>query len=327
MGSVQNPPSFIDINDLFDSIINKDCLLSDVPNYLNSRETALRDNRLHQQKQQFYLQEPSPPATPKAGGASSADAQPHPGLALEFSESHFLSIETTDLPPWKDPFDLSNFDLSTSHAVNDLSSAANESTPRVPVASMQPTSANVTTGNSPQSPAQHYILPPTPLSLPSSTTTSPASAVLPSPSTAHCALTPTPATTTPHPAAATSSPKSRPKPRPKKIFPCTSAHCHPTVTTQNPEATHHHHHKDPKHRFCCRNEVCASCTSYTTRKDRNRHEVSKHSDQHLVCDVCGHTTAREDNMRVHVRAAHREGWEVVMERIVGVRVRMAMGLQ
>ncbi|CAZ80161.1 unnamed protein product [Tuber melanosporum] len=323
MGSVQGPPSFIDI---FDTFINKDCYLSEVPNSLNSRETTPRDGRLHQQ-QQPHPQELSPPPTPKAGGASSADAQPHPDLSLEFSESHFLGIKTTDLPPWKDPFDLSNFDLATTHAVNDLLATATESTPRVLVAPIQHTPPNATPGNSPRSPAQHYILPPTPLSLPPSTTTSPAPAVLPPPSTAHCTPTPTPATTTTPSTAATSSPKPRPKPRPKKTSPCTSAHCHSTATTQNPEATHHHHYKDSKHRFCCRHKDCASCTSYTTRKDRNRHEVSKHSDQHLICDVCGHTTAREDNMRVHVRAAHREGWEVIMERIVGVRVRMVMGFQ
>jgi len=32
-------------------------------------------------------------------------------------------------------------------------------------------------------------------------------------------------------------------------------------------------------------------------------------------------------MRVHVRAAHREGWEVIMKRIMGVRMRMVMGFR
>ncbi|PWW73098.1 hypothetical protein C7212DRAFT_366000 [Tuber magnatum] len=323
MGSMQSPPSFTDIDDIFDSLINKDCLLSEVPDILNSQKTTFRDNLLQQQQQQLHLQELSPPSTPKQN-----DAQPHPYFALEFSESHFLSTKTTDLPPWADPTDLFNFDLVP---VNDLLATPAELPPQVPGVSMQSTPVGSTMGSSPQSLA-HYILPPTPLSLPSSTTTSPAPAaplppapLPPPPPTGHSTLTPTPAATAPT-TAPIPSPRPRPKPHPKKAFACTSIHCHPTTTTENPETTHHHHHKDPKRRFCCRSEDCTSCTSYTTRKDRNRHEMSKHSDQHLVCDICGHKTAREDNMRVHVRAAHEEGWEMAMKRIMGVRMKMVLGL-
>ena len=53
--------------------------------------------------------------------------------------------------------------------------------------------------------------------------------------------------------------------------------------------------------------------------------ASKHGGQRLICDVCKHTTARADNMRVHVRAAHREEYEVIMKRIVEARARVIAG--
>jgi len=322
MASIQSPSSFVDFGAIFDDFINKDCLLSDVPNTLDSEETT----SLPPQERQPHLQELSPPATPKANGAPAIGTHPHPHPTLKFSESHFLATETTDLPIWKDPSDLFNFDLATPDAmlVKDLLAATDEGIPQILATLAEPIPSNPTTDYPLQAPTQYSVLPPTPFSLPS-TTTSPAPIVPPPPppSTVHSVLTPTLTTTTPPPT--TAIPTSRP--RQKKTFPCTSPHCHPTATTQNSETTHHHHHKDPKHRFCCRYEACTSCTSYTTRKDRNRHEASKHSEQHLVCDVCGHTTAREDNMRVHVRAAHREGWEVIMKRIMGVRMRMVMGFR
>ncbi|CUS11441.1 unnamed protein product [Tuber aestivum] len=319
MGSMQSPPATSDINAIFDSFINKDCLLGEAPDTLNSQNAIFRGNP-PQQQQPLLQQELPPPSSPQK-----KDAHPHQDLILKFSESHFHDTKTTDLPLWADPSDLFNFDLATPHTTpaNDLLATTNEPIPQAPSTSVQPTPANPTTSNPPRSPT-HHILPPTPLFLPSSTTTSSTSAAPPPPTT-HPTLTPTPAAATP-PSVATPSPKPRPKLRPRKAFSCTSTHCPPDAATKNPETAHHHHHKDPKHRFCCRYEGCTSCTSYTTRKDRNRHEASKHSKQHLVCDVCGHTTARKDNMTGHVRSAHPEGWEVVMERITGVKVKIVMGL-
>lgn len=321
MDSIQSPPSLNDINDIFENFINKECLLGETPNILHSRETTFGDNP-QQQQQKPNPQGPSPPATPETKCASSINVRPQPYPALGFSESHFHATEMTDLPPWADTFNLFNYELATPHAmpVDDLLATLGESVLQAPVTSMPP---NATTGSPPQSPTQYSVLPPTPFSPPSATT-SPATIAPPPapPSVVHSALVSTPAATT-HPSTRT---RPSPKPRSKITPPCTSPHCHPTTTTQNPETTHHHHHKDSKRRFCCSHKGCASCTSYTTRKDRRRHEESKHSELRLICDLCGHTTAREDNMRYHVRAAHDEECEVVMKRIVGIRVRVVTGL-
>ncbi|RPA98342.1 hypothetical protein L873DRAFT_1038057 [Choiromyces venosus 120613-1] len=333
MGSTKCPPSFSDgessEENIFDTFINKDCFLDEVSSYpLNTQETTSGYHILQRppQQQQPHLPEPSPPATPatpEADGAPSTDAQSHVDIGLNFSESHFLSTEMTNLPLWEDPSDLFNFKLATPHVVPVHSSldTTGESISHVPVTFMQPPSANATTGNPIQSPRHYYSLPPTPLSLPSSATTSPAPIAPSWSSIAHS--TPTPTTIPPLP----TTTRTFTKPRPKKAFPCTYTQCDPTTITHNSETPHHHHHKDLKRRFCCRYEDCISCTSYTTRKDCKRHEDSKHSDQHLVCDVCGHTTARSDNMRGHVRTAHPEEWEAVMKRIMEVKMKMVMGFR
>lgn len=57
--------------------------------------------------------------------------------------------------------------------------------------------------------------------------------------------------------------------------------------------------------FPCRDTTCE--TLFSTEKDRDRHERSKHRrEEHLVCAVCGHRTARKDNMKDHVRRRHGE---------------------
>jgi hypothetical protein len=52
----------------------------------------------------------------------------------------------------------------------------------------------------------------------------------------------------------------------------------------------------------------ASCDAFfSTEKDRDRHEKSKHRrEEHLVCPSCGHRTARKDNLKDHVRRRHGE---------------------
>lgn len=64
---------------------------------------------------------------------------------------------------------------------------------------------------------------------------------------------------------------------------------------------HKKRHQKP---FPCRNR----CESYfSTEKDRDRHERSKHKkEEWLTCAVCGHQTARKDNMKDHVRRRHGE---------------------
>lgn len=64
---------------------------------------------------------------------------------------------------------------------------------------------------------------------------------------------------------------------------------------------HKKRHQKP---FMCRD----GCDSYfSTEKDRDRHERSKHRrEERLTCAVCGHRTARKDNMKDHVRRRHGE---------------------
>jgi len=60
-----------------------------------------------------------------------------------------------------------------------------------------------------------------------------------------------------------------------------------------------------KKRLCCRFPECDVCPGFVTRKDRDRHEISKHKPGHrFSCSVCGLEMARLDNMRVHVRGTH-----------------------
>lgn len=76
---------------------------------------------------------------------------------------------------------------------------------------------------------------------------------------------------------------------------------------------HKKRHQKP---FPC--EASSDCDSYfSTSKDRDRHIKSKHRrEEHLICPVCGHTTARKDNMKDHVKRRHGE--ESVNEVMVAV---------
>jgi len=66
--------------------------------------------------------------------------------------------------------------------------------------------------------------------------------------------------------------------------------------------------------FPCPEPTCDSL--FSTEKDRDRHTKSKHRrEEHLVCAVCGHRTARKDNMRDHIKRRHGEG---AVERIMNV---------
>ena len=268
-------------------------------------------------------QKPSPPPALRTNCASITEMQPPYDTTLKFSEPH-LATNTPDLPLWEDTFDRFNFDLAAPHTslTNNFVVTTDELINQLLATPLEPMPANAMTGDPSQSPTLYLPLPASPGSLSSTTTSLAATAppLLPL-STIHSTLI--------HASTSITLPSTTripaPKPQQRRTFPCTSPYCGPTATVRNPETTHHHHHKDPKHSFCCRYEACSSCTSYTTKKDRNRHEGSKHSGQQLTCDVCGHRTARKDNMRVHVRREHRDGWEEIMKRIVGARMRVVMG--
>lgn len=79
---------------------------------------------------------------------------------------------------------------------------------------------------------------------------------------------------------------------------------------------HKKRHQKP---YPCRDS--AGCGTYfSTEKDRDRHERSKHRhEEHLACTVCGHRTARKDNMKDHVRRRHGE------ERMVEIMVSVMVG--
>ncbi|KAF8245347.1 hypothetical protein K440DRAFT_634498 [Wilcoxina mikolae CBS 423.85] len=86
-------------------------------------------------------------------------------------------------------------------------------------------------------------------------------------------------------------------------FPCDHPSCTKSYPRQCDLRKHKKRHQKP---FPCR--ASTECNSYfSTEKDRDRHERSKHRrEEHLVCSVCGHRTARKDNMKDHVRRRHGE---------------------
>jgi len=88
---------------------------------------------------------------------------------------------------------------------------------------------------------------------------------------------------------------------------------HPSCTKSYPRLCdlrkHKKRHLKP---FPCPEAACDSF--FSTEKDRDRHTKSKHRrEEHLVCAVCGHKTARKDNMRDHIKRRHGED---VVERII-----------
>jgi hypothetical protein len=86
-------------------------------------------------------------------------------------------------------------------------------------------------------------------------------------------------------------------------FPCDHPSCTKSYPRQCDLRKHKKRHQKP---YQCR--ASTECNSYfSTEKDRDRHEKSKHRrEEHLVCSVCGHRTARKDNMKDHVRRRHGE---------------------
>jgi hypothetical protein len=101
---------------------------------------------------------------------------------------------------------------------------------------------------------------------------------------------------------------------PRASAPATSFACdYPSCTKSYPRLCdlrkHKKRHAKP---FPCPMDSCEAV--FSTEKDRDRHEKSKHRrEEHLICPVCGHRTARKDNLKDHVRRRHGEE---AMERIM-----------
>ncbi|KAA8902479.1 hypothetical protein FN846DRAFT_87136 [Sphaerosporella brunnea] len=94
-------------------------------------------------------------------------------------------------------------------------------------------------------------------------------------------------------------------------FPCDFPTCNKSFPRLCDLRKHRKRHEKP---FPCSLESCEAF--FSTEKDRDRHEKSKHRrEEHLVCPVCGHRTARRDNLKDHVRRRH--GGEGEAERIMG----------
>jgi hypothetical protein len=85
-----------------------------------------------------------------------------------------------------------------------------------------------------------------------------------------------------------------------RIHMCDFEGCHRAFPRPCDLTKHKKRHDKP---FPCRFD-CPD-KSFSTAKDRQRHEHSKHQkSDHLVCCECGHTTARKDNMADHVKRKH-----------------------
>ena len=98
-------------------------------------------------------------------------------------------------------------------------------------------------------------------------------------------------------------------------FPCDHPSCAKAYPRLCDLRRHKKRHQKP---YPCR--ASAECDShFSTEKDRDRHERSRHRrDEHLECSVCGHRTARKDNMKDHVRRRHgEERVDEVMAAVVG----------
>jgi hypothetical protein len=100
------------------------------------------------------------------------------------------------------------------------------------------------------------------------------------------------------------------------IFQCDHPGCKRSYRRLCDLRKHKKRHQKP---FPCRHAAAKGCRSFfSTEKDRDRHERSKHRrEEHLACIVCGHRTARKDNMKDHVRRRHSEkDLEEIMAMIV-----------
>ncbi|KAA8905580.1 hypothetical protein FN846DRAFT_745130 [Sphaerosporella brunnea] len=89
---------------------------------------------------------------------------------------------------------------------------------------------------------------------------------------------------------------------PAPSFPCDYPSCNKSYPRLCDLRKHKKRHEKP---FSCSEPSCDAV--FSTEKDRDRHERSKHRrEEHLVCPVCGHRTARKDNLKDHVRRRHGE---------------------
>lgn len=87
-----------------------------------------------------------------------------------------------------------------------------------------------------------------------------------------------------------------------KTYKCDFLNCDTSCRRPCDLTKHKKRHSKP---FTCNYDGCNS-KGFSTQKDRERHETSKHRrEDHLVCCECGHTTARKDNMADHVRRKHQ----------------------
>lgn len=106
---------------------------------------------------------------------------------------------------------------------------------------------------------------------------------------------------------------------PGRSFHCDHLGCNKSYPRACDLKKHKKRHQKP---FPCRYGQHEGCDStFSTTKERDRHERSKHRrEEHLVCSVCGHKTARKDNMADHVKRRHgQENKERVMATILGLR--------
>ncbi|KAI5779509.1 hypothetical protein EDC01DRAFT_302983 [Geopyxis carbonaria] len=116
-----------------------------------------------------------------------------------------------------------------------------------------------------------------------------------------------------------SNSRERPHSSSRAYFQCDHPGCRKVYPRLCDLRKHKKRHLKP---FPCRNAGQGVCDAYfSTEKDRDRHERSKHRrNEHLTCAVCGHRTARKDNMKDHVRRRHGDtDLDGIMAVIMGAR--------
>ncbi|TGZ79318.1 hypothetical protein EX30DRAFT_110932 [Ascodesmis nigricans] len=119
------------------------------------------------------------------------------------------------------------------------------------------------------------------------------------------------------PYTSSSSSSHHPPPGTSPYYMCDHPGCNKVCARLCDLRKHKKRHQKP---FPCR-EGCESC--FSTEKDRDRHERSRHrQEERLTCVVCGHRTARKDNMKDHVRRRHGEQ---DLERIMDATIANAYG--